>query len=124
MTAAQRQMVGGWYSQAKELVQLAGGVILICGAVIGFILWITGGLKPQTQVAADNLTTKVDSIQTDVAEIKQKLGALPHPYEFDDQRAHFSRLDQAVTEDKSGISGLEGRVTALERTQQYRNPKN
>lgn len=121
MTAAQRQTVTGWYTQAKEIVQLAGGVILIAGTLVGFFLWMTGGLKPQTQVAADNLTTKVDNIQKDVADIKQTIGALPHPYEFDDQRTHFSRLDQAVADEKAVASGLDGRVTALEH-QQYRNP--
>lgn len=125
MTGAQRQMVSTWYVQAKELVQLAGGVILICGTILGLILWFTGGLKPQNQVTVDALTTKVDNIQKDTADIKQAMGALPHPYEFDEQRAHLSRLDGLIADEKAATSGIDGRVTALERAQgQYRNPKN
>lgn len=82
------------------------------------VSWATGGLKPLSQVATDQLTTKVDTIQTDVSDIKQTLKSLPHSYEFEEQRVDIKRLDQAA-------AGLDGRVTALERAQtQFRNPKN
>lgn len=117
-------MVGGWYTHAKDVVQLIGGILVICAAIAAFFLWQTGGLKPHTQEVADNLTNQVDKIQKDVAEIKQTIGAMPHQYEFDDQRKHLQQLDQGVAEAKSGVSGLDGRVSALERAQQFRNPKN
>jgi hypothetical protein len=77
-----------------------------------------------SQVATDQLTTKVDSMQVDISDIKQTLKSLPHQYEFENQRADIKRLEQAAADGKSVSSGLDGRVAALERAQtQFRNPQ-
>lgn len=123
MTQAQRQTVNGWLSQTKEIVLIIGALMATAVGVWGAVQWVTGGLKPQTQIVTEDLTKSVGAIQTDVTDIKKAIGALPHPYEFDEQRAHFSRLDRDVADSKSITSGIEGRVSALERQQQYRNPK-
>lgn len=122
MTGAQRQQINGWFGQTKDIVQLVGGLILIAGAIFGCVMWFTGGLKPQTQVAADDLTRTVNSIQTDVGEIKATLKILPSPFEVTDQRAHFGRLDDHVGKLEVGQSALDARVTALEH-QPHRNPQ-
>lgn len=130
MTAAQRQQIGGWWLASKEIVQFVGNALLIGGAVLGAVLWLTGGLKPQSQIATEDLTKTVNTIQSDVKDIREAMKVYPTPYEINDQRSHFGRVDDRLNkiERDTGatdarVSGLGDRITRLESPPgTYRNP--
>jgi hypothetical protein len=123
VTAAQRQTMGGLVASLKEWAPVAGGLVALAYFILQGFAFVTGGMKPQTQITADALTAKIDSVQGDVTKIKAALDILPSPYEVGDQRAHFSRLDDRMNKVEGANQNIEGRVTALERQQsQFRNP--
>jgi flagellar capping protein FliD len=121
MTQAQRQAIGSTLDQVAKVVALIGGCLVIIAAVWGVTAWLTGGLRPQIQVASDALSDKVTSIQGDISDIKKRLNDLPTSYEVGAQRTHFDRLDDRVGAVEKQESNLEGRVSALEHPQ-WRQP--
>lgn len=113
MTQVQRDWFGYWLDRCAKIFPVVTGILTMLAAV-GFVFgWLYGGISTQSQVSANNLTTKVDSIQTDVTAMRRRLDELPSQYEIGEQRAHFLRLDERVAKLEAAGGNLDGQVQAL-----------
>jgi hypothetical protein len=107
MTEESKETAGGVARQIREWIIVGGSLVAIIGGVWLAMLWLTGGLKPQTQVDQDGFRTQLSSIQaaqeksvtTNLAaydRIIARLDALPRPIDYANQEAHLGRLDTAL----------------------------
>lgn len=88
---------GGFTATAVAWGQIVASVVVICTALSGVGIYMTGGFKPASQVLTDNLTTKVDEIQNSVKGIQGQLEAMPRPSDFLSHERHLSAIDSQVT---------------------------
>jgi uncharacterized protein YukE len=117
MTAAQRQTVSDLWVRTTQAATFLGNLILIAGSITAIVLWVTGGLKPQSQVQSDELAKDVKAIQGDVADMKSDMKkhfeGLPAPWEVQAQRDHFNGLDNRMAAAESDIHSLQTSVKDL-----------
>jgi hypothetical protein len=85
-----------WAEQILKTLQIIASVFVIITGLAGGLIWLTGGFRPQNQVAADELTSKVNSIQRAVDAIQMQLSTMPRPTDFSSQDAHLARIDQEI----------------------------
>ena len=107
MTQERRDIVGGWWERAKEIVTFLGGLIAVLVFLGGIAAWCFGGLKWQSQIDLDAFKQQLTNIQqAQAAQAQQnqasqdriiaRLDALPRPSDYANQEAHLSHLDGAV----------------------------
>src|SRR6185437_2458335 len=83
-------------TQVKEAVLLTGALIVVLGALGGGVAWMAGGLRPETQVAVDELKAQIGALQASVAQIKDRIDAMPRVADFAAHEAHLSRIDGQI----------------------------
>jgi hypothetical protein len=115
LTMAQRATVGAWYDSAGKIVALIGGTIVIVVFIVGFVAWMTGGIRIGSQVETETLAQatkaandtlagkvgsvdeKVNRVEAIVTEIKKQYDLLPvMAQRLSDHEQHLNRLDAAV----------------------------
>lgn len=82
--------------------------------------FLTGGLRPQSQIDLAALTERVTKSESRVAVCESKLDGLPRASDFQDWVGHFQRLDAVfeaqrdqVTQNKYDIRDLQNKYQAL-----------
>ena len=107
-------------TQVKEAVLLAGAAIVVFGAVAGGIAWLAGGLRPQTQVAVEELNTQIGQVQTAISQLKDRIDNMPRVTDFAAHEAHLSRIDGQIaamgdrmTADEIKAADVAAQVNAL-----------
>jgi hypothetical protein len=88
----------------KEWLTLAATMVVLVTFIGGLGMWLTGGLRPQNQVATDILTDKVTAIQKTVSSIQDQLGVMPRPSDYLAHERHLAALD-------GQISAMSDRIT-------------
>src|SRR6185312_15289531 len=68
----------------------------VFGALAGGIAWLAGGLRPQTQVAVEELNTQIGQVQTAISQLKDRIDAMPRVADFAAHEAHLSRIDGQI----------------------------
>jgi len=96
VTREQIQTLGDKFRGLKDTFSILSNLVVIGTVACGFVIWMSGGIKPQTQVAAEDLARQVTRLQADVEQIKDKLGIIPRPDDYKGQEAHLSRIDGAL----------------------------
>ena len=92
------------WTQVKDGLQAVAALLVCFGCVAGFLIWVTGGFRPQTQVAVDELTRKVTEISAQVEVVKNKIDQMPRVADYALHDAHLSAID-------GQIRTIEGRLT-------------
>jgi hypothetical protein len=107
-------------TQVKEAVLLAGAAIVVIGALGGGVAWMAGGLRPQTQVAVDELNVQMGQIQTAISQLKDRIDAMPRVTDFAAHEAHLSHIDGQIaamgdrmTADEIKAADVAAQVNAL-----------
>lgn len=120
MTQAQRETVETWWGRLREAVTVIGGLIAIASAIIVVLLWLTGGLRPQTQIDQDSLRGQLTALTSQSQRIIDRLDAMPRPSDYAAQDQHLARLDGAIsalgdrmTQDEITQANVKGRVDSL-----------
>jgi peptidoglycan hydrolase CwlO-like protein len=104
-----------WASLPRlSLILAALGVLYSC---LGFL---TGGVRPQTQVDLDKLKDTVTNLQSSVAVCQSKQDAMPRSSDFEGWQGHFSRLDavfesqrEKVTQAQYDIKDIQAEIADL-----------
>lgn len=84
------------WSAVKQSVSLIAEIFVIIGALIGFGLWLTGGLQTGTQVAVATLTMDVAEVKKTLVEMNKALQSMPRPSDYEAHEKHLSNLDAQV----------------------------
>lgn len=114
----------GWWGLARDIIAAVVGIIVILGVPGALIMWYTGGFKPQSAIAQERLSDKVDSVLAKVDKIEKRFDEIPTPKEFDAENARISNLAHELsttqsafidrfTTDELQAAALSGRIGIL-----------
>ncbi len=85
---------------------------------LGAVLWITGGIHPQSQTQYEELTRQVAELQRTLGAINDKINLMPRPSDYAAQNDHLARIDNEITALGDRITSDEIRASAADaRTQ-------
>jgi hypothetical protein len=91
--------------------------------VYAILTFMTGGIRPQTQIDLEDLKRQETGLASKVAVCESRLDALPRASDFSDWVAHLSRLDAVfeaqrdqVTQNKYDIKDLANKYQSLTTT--------
>jgi outer membrane murein-binding lipoprotein Lpp len=84
---------GAWHNVREWAATFAPWALIAWWVVV----WLTGGLHPQTQVQYEQLSNQVATLQTTLSALSSKLDAMPRPSDYAAQDAHLSRIDNQLT---------------------------
>jgi hypothetical protein len=104
-----------WAAAPRLLIMISALTVMYA-----VLTWLTGGVRPQSQIDLDNLKSTQTGLASRVAVCESRLDALPRTADFSNWEAHLSRLDAVfeaqrdqVTQNKYDIKDLMNKYQAL-----------
>lgn len=107
-----------WAAAPRILIMITALTVMY-----GVLTWMTGGVRPQSQIDLDNLKSTQINLSSRVAVCESRLDTIPRNSDFANWEAHLSRLDAVfeaqrdqVTQNKYDIKDLLNKYQALTTT--------
>jgi multidrug efflux pump subunit AcrB len=82
--------------RAREFLKDAASFATLGAGAWFVIVWLTGGLKPGTQIQMEELTAQVERLQKTAEQLANRLDSLPRPADYTSLGAHLERTDAQV----------------------------
>jgi hypothetical protein len=102
----------------KSMATWAGVVgqwLTIAGLIL---VWLTGGIHPQTQTQYEDLNRQMGEVQRTLTTLTDKISAMPRPQDIMAQESHLSKLDEQIVSLGNRLTADEIRESAADaRTQ-------
>ena len=112
--------IGSWVAKARDTLAGIASVVVILGAIWAVVVFATGGLRPQDQVATETLSRRAEEVQASITTLNASLNtitaaiaAMPRPSDYAQTDSHLHALDQRVDKLAGDITDLRLRVERL-----------
>lgn len=80
----------------REAMQALGALVTILGALVGGIVWLTGGFRPESQVQIAALSEQIGQLRTAVTDLTRTTSQLPRTSDYLIHDRHLIQLDAQV----------------------------